>query len=144
MHTKAVRHFSEKFTIITLMLGFAIGRFDLFIKNILIDNEDRKKALLRGRMFAMWHFTVDGSEEGGDVFLTCGSAEWGCKELNAPEGAALHCLQEMWERNNLMHNEEPSNFLLFPYCDGWKHLPWAPEFLFFMGPDCCLVSHYSA
>lgn len=65
----------EKFTIITLMLGFAIGGSDLFIKNILVDNEDRKRALLRGRMFAMCHFIWDGSEEGGDVFLTCGSAE---------------------------------------------------------------------
>lgn len=65
----------EKVTIITLMLGSAIGGSDLFIENILVDNEDRKTALLRSRMFAMWHFTLDGSEEGGDVFLTCGSAE---------------------------------------------------------------------
>lgn len=65
----------DKFTIITLMLGFAIGGSDLFVENILIDNEDRKTALLRGRMFAMWHFTLGGSGEGGDVFLTCGSAE---------------------------------------------------------------------
>lgn len=57
------------------MLGSAIGGSDLLIKNILVDNEDRKTALLRGRMFAMWHFTWDGSGEGGDVFLMCGSAE---------------------------------------------------------------------
>lgn len=57
------------------MLGSAIGGSDSFIENILVDNEDRKTALLRSRMFAMWHFTLGGSEEEGDMFLTCGSAE---------------------------------------------------------------------
>ena len=45
----------------------------LFIEDI--DKEDRKTALLRGRLFDMWHSTLGGSEGGEDVFLTCGSAE---------------------------------------------------------------------
>lgn len=139
MHTKAVRQFNGKVYHNNINVGFCHWSIWLirkmlllFLKNILVDNEDSKTALLRGRMFAMWHFTLDGREERGDVFLTCGSAEWGCKELNAPEGACLHCLQETWEKNDLMHNEKPSSFSLFPHCDGWKYLPWAQQFLFLL------------
>lgn len=58
----------DKFIIITLMLDFAIGGSDLFVENILVDNEDRKAALLRGRMFAMWHFTSVGVRREGMCF----------------------------------------------------------------------------
>lgn len=117
------------------MLGSAIGGSDLFIENILVDNEDRKTALLRSRMFAMWHFTLGGSEEEGDMFLTCGSAEWGCKKPKAAEGACLHCLQENWEKNIwcTMKSLQVSRFFLIVmdgniyhelsrYCFYWSRL----------------------
>lgn len=81
MHTKAIGQINGKLYHNHVNVWFCHWRFSvirrtlqLFIDDILVDKEDRKPALLRGRLFDMWHSTLGGSEEGGYVFLTCGSA----------------------------------------------------------------------
>lgn len=102
----------ENLTIIMLHFRFAIGVSELQVllfEYILVDKEDRKTTLLRGRLFDMWCSTLGGSKEGGDVFLTCGSTEspsTGCEgpsaEVDTLEQASLHCLQEAWEKKHLI------------------------------------------
>lgn len=99
----------ENLAIIMLNFHFAIGVSELqalLIEDTLVDKEDRKTALLRGRLFDMWHSTLGGSKEGGDVFLTCGSAESPSTghevpsaEVNTLEEASLHCLRKPEKRN---------------------------------------------
>lgn len=148
----------ENFTIIMLNVWFCHWRFwvirrllRLFIKDIRVDKEDRKPALLRGRLFDMWYSTSGGTEEVGDMFLTCGSAvspSTGCTEAlcrGELSGADLFALPSGGLREETFGAEWRAFKFLALSLLWWMEMSTIGSVVFvFIEPDRCLVSHYSA